>query len=343
MTGRIIHSEPQGARLPVLGKIKVGEKVVNKNGKEYPTSTDYFISKGKYEELFREVYGEKPNRIQIVFISDKIKDVCDESYQFRDAQGRLLAEGDGFKWKAFNSKSDKYDYGVSASLEEMQDTFKGATLSTTLTLRFLLPKIRGVFGAWQFTTKGVHSSIPAIRDTFDNVQMTAGTVINIPFDLIVEKVTSQKPGAKSVFPVVSLIPNLSQENLEMLSEFVESGQRFKGVLTEERLMQLSSSNAIAQLQSHNEDVEETAVNRAEEINPPQNSQPTAEYLNKFEQEYLMDEMLKAGIEKEWIPNLLTYKGIESMEKFPFKLRDTFFNAIKGGQALAKAKELAGVK
>lgn len=344
MTGRIVRSEPQGARLPLLGKIKIGEKAISKNGKEYPVSTDYFIAKGKYESLFNEVYGEKPNRIQVVFISDNIKDVCDESYQFRDHQGRLLAEGDGEIWKAFNSKTDRYDYGVTATLEEMQTSFAGATLSTLLTLRFLLPKIRGVFGGWQFTTKGVHSSIPAIRDTFDQVQATAGTVINIPFDLIVEKVQSQKPGAKSVFPVVSLIPNLSQENLEMLSEYVESGQRFKGILTEERLLQLTGNKQIAQLEAHEETVEETIVLRAEEIAPPVSSQPdTMEYLNDFEQEFLIGEMVKAGISSEGIGLLLNYKGIESMQKFPVSMKDGFYKAVVNGNALKKAKELAGEK
>lgn len=336
MLGRIIKAEPQGARLPVLGKIKVGEKVLNKSGKEYPVSTDYFIAKGKYEHLFNEVYGEKPNRIQIVFISDNIKDVCDESYQFRDGQGRLLAEGDGERWKAFNSKTDKYDYGVGASLEEMQDMYKGATLSTTLTLRFLLPKIRGVFGAWQFTTKGVHSSIPAIRDTFDNVQITAGTVINIPFDLIVEKVTSQKPGAKSVFPVVTLIPNVSQENLEMLSEYVESGQRFKGVLTEERIAQLTSGSAIAQLEAHEQEAEVVA-----EVSPSIEV-AASEFLDKYEQEVLLEAMKEAGIKEEWVTLLLNYKEIKSIKEFPRNQADNFYQAIKTGVALKKAKELAGV-
>lgn len=345
MKGRIVRTEPQGARLPLLGKIKIGEKAISKNGKEYPVSTDYFIAKGKYESLFNEVYGDKPNRIQVVFISDNIKDVCDESYQFRDHQGRLLAEGDGNSWKAFNAKSDKYEYGVSATLEDMMNTYLGATLSTILTLRFLLPKIRGVFGGWQFTTKGVHSSIPAIRDTFDQVQNTAGTVINVPFDLVVEKVQSQKPGAKSVFPVVSLIPNLSQDNLEMLSEFVESGQRFKGILTEERLLQLTGTNAIAQLESHESEIEEThpAVLKAENVIPPKTTLPTAEFLSTSESEYLLQVMLNSGIKLEWIDAVLAYKGIESMDKFPVSLRDDFYKAVKSGAVLKKAKELAGVE
>ena len=247
MTGRIKKDEPTGARLPILGYIRIGEKALNKNGKEYPTSLDYFKATGskglpgKYDKYFSDAYGEKPNKIQIMFISDNFKDVCDEHYEVRDNAGRLYAEGDGQNWKCFNQEKDLYEYGIKAELQEIENKYK-AVATTSLTLRFILLKVPGVFGQWQFTTKGKASSIPAIRDTFDQVQQMAGTVVNIPFDLIVEKVSSQKPGSKSTFSVVSLIPNLSSQNMEVLAEYVESGnKRIRGLLTDERVEQLKSN------------------------------------------------------------------------------------------------------
>lgn len=238
MAGRIVRRiEPEigtGMRLPLLGRIKVGVKVKN-GGKEYPSSIDWFRADGKYAETFHRVYGEKPTKIQIVFPSNRVEDVCSESYVVRDKAGRLLAEGDGSTWKCWSEKKGAYVFGE-FSVEDVKARL--GEPHVTLTLRFLLPAIPSVFGLWQFTTKGAKSSIPAIRDTFDQVLEMAGVVSNIPFDLTVEKVKSNRPGAASVFPVVTLIPNVSQENLDLLAGYVQAGQKLRGVLTEARIRAL---------------------------------------------------------------------------------------------------------
>lgn len=241
MAGRIVRRiEPEigtGVKLPLLGRIKVGMKQVSqKTGKEFPTSIDWFRADGKYASVFHEVYGEKPNRIQIVFFSNRVEDVCSESYIVRDSAGRLLAEGDGESWRAWSAQKKEYVFGQ-ATIEEVEKKY-GAKATVSLTLRFILPKIPSVFGLWSFTTKGAKSSIPAIRDTFDQVLEMAGTATNIPFDLTVEKVKSNKPGEVSVFPVVTLIPNVSQENLDLLAGYIQAGQKLRGVMTEARIRAL---------------------------------------------------------------------------------------------------------
>lgn len=239
MAGRIVRRiEPEigtGMRLPLLGRIKVGVKAKNAQGKEYPSSIDWFRADGKYAETFHRVYGEKPTKIQIVFPSNRVEDVCSESYVVRDKAGRLLAEGDGSTWKCWSEKKGAYVFGE-FSVEDVKARLGEPQVS--LTLRFLLPAIPSVFGLWQFTTKGAKSSIPAIRDTFDQVLEMAGVVTNIPFDLTVEKVKSNKPGAASVFPVVTLIPNVSQENLDLLAGYVQAGQKLRGVLTDAKIRAL---------------------------------------------------------------------------------------------------------
>jgi hypothetical protein len=76
--------------------------------------------------------------------------------------------------------------------------------------------VKGVAGVWQFTTKGEMSTIPQIRDVFDAMFEARGFVKGIVFDLSVDFAKSQKPGNKSRYPVVSLIPNESEENIEKL-------------------------------------------------------------------------------------------------------------------------------
>lgn len=248
MNGRIIRNQPLGARLPVLGKIKIGGKTKNQNGKEYPVSYDYFVvdEKSKYAELFKNAYGEKPNKLEIVFISDNNQDVCNERYELWDEHGRKICDGDGAVWKCYNPKTNEYDEGLAATPAEIQSRYPKARLSVVLTLQFILPKIPGVFGVWSLTTRGAKSSIVGITTTFDQVQLNASTVVNIPFDLIVEKVKSLKPGAQSVFPVISLIPNISKQSIDLLNGFFSEGLVPRGMLNDDIIKTIAeqSKNAI---------------------------------------------------------------------------------------------------
>ena len=63
-----------------------------------------------------------------------------------------------------------------------------------LTLRFIVPAVRGIVGVWQFSTKGKASSVRNIRESFDGVQMMRGTVTQTVFDLSVQFAKSNKPG-----------------------------------------------------------------------------------------------------------------------------------------------------
>ena len=221
--GRIKRDNGGGTKLPLLGKIKVGVK----SDRNFPTSLDYFVADGKYAEVFNQTFPEKPKSIPIIFITDDCETSCNERYECRDSSGRLAGYGDGETVYVWNQAAEKY---VEAPNETEQDkqVLRGlGKWEVILTIRFVIPQIKTVFGMWQFSTKGERSSIPAIRDTFDAVLETAGTVRNIPFDLTVEKVKSQKPDSKFAFPVVSLIPNISQNNLHHLANYLQSGNEIK--------------------------------------------------------------------------------------------------------------------
>lgn len=233
MDGRIKRNEKENScKLPILGKIKVGEKGAN----GYPKSTDYFICSSKYESFFKAAYGEKPDTIQIAFVSDNFESSCNERYECRDADGRLSCYGDGENYYLYSTLSKKYV--LETDKNKLKDIGKWSVI---LTLTFVIPKIRGVFGVFQFSTKGKESSVPQIRDAFDMVKQSAGTVVNIPFDLTVKKVKSQKPGEKSLFPVVNLIPNVSQQNIETLGNWLKQGNSIKelGFITEEKILKLN--------------------------------------------------------------------------------------------------------
>lgn len=222
MKGRIVrHGEQsEGGKLPLLGKIKCGKKKAD--GK--PTSLDHFIADGKYANVFHEAFGNAPTVIPIIFISDDDAYSCNERYECRDSQGRLAGYGDGETYYLYNQEEEEYE---EVDRNDRSRMAKAGKWDVILTIKFVIPKIRNVFGVWQFSTKGTNSSIPAIRDTFDAVKDTANTVRNIPFDLRVDKVKSQKPGSKSVFPVITLVPNLSKENMENLANYLQRGHDIK--------------------------------------------------------------------------------------------------------------------
>lgn len=215
MAGRIYRPE-QGAgilELPEIGRLHIGKKQMGQNGKEYPVSVDYFIPSGKYAGMFTQALGDKPQTIQVVFPSDEAEKVCNERYEYRDDKGALVARGDGRIFEIWDGK--KYaPYSVDQYPDIMQQitannpTKRGAeNWDIVLTLRFIIPAVRGIVGVWQFSTKGKASSIRNIRESFDGVQAMRGTVTGTVFDLSVQFAKSNKPGVSSRYPVVSLVAN----------------------------------------------------------------------------------------------------------------------------------------
>ena len=226
MKGRIKRPEAQQSRLilPRIGQIKIGMK--NANG--YPQSVDYFIPTGKYAGLFTQAYGEKPQTIQIVFPDDDPAKVCNERYEYRDDGGRLIAAGDGDTFQVWDGKkyetltTDKYP-NLMQSITKRYPNKKNRQpdcdgWEVTLTLNFIVPLVRGVAGVWQFATKGAASTIPQVRETFDGMLAERGFCKGIIFDLNVQFAMTQKPGDRSRFPVVTIVPNESEGNLFKVKE-----------------------------------------------------------------------------------------------------------------------------
>ena len=232
MGGRIIRPE-QGAgilELPEIGRLHIGMK----NERGLPTSIDWFRATGKYAGLFGKALGEKPQTIQVVFPSDDPAKVCNERFEFRDDKGALVARGDGEIFEIWDGK--KYaPYSVAqypdirAQVAANNPTKRGAdNWDIVLTMRVIIPAVRGVIGVWQFSTKGAASSIRNIRESFDGVQQMRGTVTGTVFDLSVQFAKSNKPGVNSRYPVVSLIAN--DTRLVEIQKMLQSTEITKNLL-----------------------------------------------------------------------------------------------------------------
>lgn len=225
MGGRIKrHDDTPSIKLniPRAGVIHIGEKRLSASGKEYPVSIDWFKASGSYASLFHAATGEKPSTIQIIFPSDDDSLVCVEQYEMRDRAGKILAEGDGETFKVWNGSeritmtTEEYP-NLMSSLERKYQ----ASWTVTLTLRFLVPAVKGIWGYWQLSTKGTASSIPQVRDAFDAFLQQYGKVAGVIFDLSVKFAKSSKPGDSSKFPVLTLIPNQSEENMAKVRSWMK--------------------------------------------------------------------------------------------------------------------------
>ena len=229
MGGRILKkagAETTKLVLPRVGTIKIGFK----DERGLPRSVDYFIPTGKYASLFTKAYGEKPQTIQVVFPDDDPAKVCNERYEYRDDEGRLLATGDGETFQIWNGK-EYQEVSIEQSPNLMKSVEKrhpnklyqktGEGWQIILTLNFIIPCVRGIAGVWQFSTKGTASNIPNIRNVFDAMLELKGYCKGVIFDLSVQYAKSQKPGDKSRYPVVSLVPNESEENIRMIKSAYE--------------------------------------------------------------------------------------------------------------------------
>lgn len=239
MGGRIYRPE-QGAtmELPEVGRLHIGKKQMGSNGKEFPVSVDYFIPSGKYADLFVAALGEKPSTIQVIFPSDNPELVCNERFTYRDNSGALVARGDGRIFEIWDGQ--KYaPYSVDKFPDIMEQVTKNVPTKrgldnwdVELTLRFIIPAIRGVVGVWCLNTKAKASSINNLRNSFDSVQAMRGTVTTSVFDLSVHFHKSNKPGQNSRYPVLWMVCN--DHRINEIRDMLKPENTMKNLLIPEK-------------------------------------------------------------------------------------------------------------
>lgn len=222
MSGRIKRvKDDKHDILPRIGMIKTGYKDEN----NIPRSVGHFIATGNYANYFHSEFGKEPTKIEILFISDDFSKVCNEELELRDKSGKRIAYGDGINFKVWNRKANNKRGGyVDRNIEEtpdLHDQIKNAypdagEWKETLTLNFIIPRIRGVAGQWQYRTHAAASTIPTVREAFDQVLASRGFVKGIIFDMTVKMHISNAPDSKSRYPVVNIIPNMSEENVQLV-------------------------------------------------------------------------------------------------------------------------------
>ncbi|ROL59495.1 hypothetical protein D9V86_10560, partial [Bacteroidetes/Chlorobi group bacterium ChocPot_Mid] len=340
--GRIYNREDNKENqleYPIIGKIKIGEKKLNEQGKEYPSSIDYFRATGSHAEQFHQILGEKPNKLRIVFPSPFPEICCSQRIEGRDSDGNLAAISDGLNHKLWNDKEKAYlpvsdkeleiaktkgipvikGYGQNAKTVYIQVK----NWAERLTMRFIVLEIKGLLGVWELSTNGVASSIPNIVSVFDRMADLAGRNMNkVVFDLSVAFAKGQKPGSMSRYPVLSLVPNIGYESAMLLNEYKNSDVVYNRLLTDDTIDRLLLTGEIQnEVQPENipeqakmDDSETTNENRIVETK----SEQTTKSATKKKDEFTPDTL------KNWVKEVADITG----DAIPEQMLESLDHALK---------------
>ncbi len=247
MKGRISSGGvQQGSTLPEIGKIKVGMKT----DRGLPTSLDYFRATGDFANKFQSLFGDKPTELKVAFVSNNVEEVCNEQFQAWD-KGKRFGWGDGETftvWNPTGGKDGKGGYESGVDKDDPRVKSLGKLWDRYLTMRFVLLEMKGILGYWTFQTKAKETTIPGIVKSFDTVLERSGSIIGFPFSLMVKKVQSYTPGMAKNYPIVQLVPNFTEETMEMVRGYVESGADLSrlttNMITSGSLLQLPSGGPV---------------------------------------------------------------------------------------------------
>jgi hypothetical protein len=232
MTGRIQSRKTESAAstLPEIGKIKIGEKAMSASGKEYPKSLDYFRPTGNFANEFTTKYGDKPTKLSVCFISDSLSEVCNERYESW-VKGKRWGWGDGSTFTVWDTTAGDGKGAYVNDVPASDARVKALKWDIMLTLRFVLLELKGIMGYWTFQTKAKATTIPSVVKAFDFVRERANTIIGFPFNLIIERKTGYNPGEAKNYPVVTLVPNFSQDALDAVRTYIEAGGEVSRITT----------------------------------------------------------------------------------------------------------------
>jgi hypothetical protein len=235
-TGRISKRKDvnTASSLPEIGKIKIGEKKTNSAGKEYPSALDYFRPTGTFANEFTKLFGQKPKELKVAFISNELSEVCNQRFECWE-NGKRWGYSDGENYtvwdKTANGNKGAYRE-ILADTPENQALIKSVgKWDEMLTLRFVLLEMKGIMGYWRFETKAKAVTIPSIIKSFDLVKERAGSIIGFPFSLMIEKKIGYNPGEAKSYPVVSLVPNFTEDTLEMVRQYIDMGGNMNRITT----------------------------------------------------------------------------------------------------------------
>ncbi len=217
-------------RLPRLGKVKMGIKVLSAKGIEHPQKTDHFVVTPEVAK----VYGDKPKSLDILIPVEDEEKWAPQYYKLYSATQGLVCRGDGVIASRLidTATGDRAHRNTEQAVRrewacqgrKCPDYISKDGCKEVMSLQFILYKVPGM-GIWQIDTSSVNSIIN-INSCADYIRAMFGKLAMIPMQLTIEPKQVQNPesGKRQTVYVLNL-----RNNLRLL-DMVESTKKFQQLL-----------------------------------------------------------------------------------------------------------------
>jgi|GEM_PF-681819 hypothetical protein len=223
-------------RLPRLGKIRMGIKVVSQtSGKEYPQKTDYFVCPPEVQK----VYGEKPKSLDIIIPVEDDEKWCAQWYKLYSQTQGCVCHGDGGGeasdrcFRKFDTATGCIAHRDAKNVEwrpyvcwgpGCPDYIAKDGCKPVLQLMFNLYKVEGL-GIYEIDTSSKNSIIN-INSCADYIRSIFGRVARIPLKLTIgpKEVNLPDTGKRQTIYVLNLNTDMT------LLDMVNATKHFQALL-----------------------------------------------------------------------------------------------------------------
>lgn len=207
-------------RAPRLGKIRLGIKAPNKDGKgEHPVAVDYFVIP---ESLKAFIPDEKPRILEVMFLIEDEEVFAQQWYRKYSLTRGLICRGDGrscFRTidtatGAFPEKDTKKTKKVDGACQGREcPEYQMGNCREVMNLQFSLPNVPGL-GIWQIDTGSINSIIN-INSAIKFIKQVYRRISFIPLLLSIQpqEVISPADGKKKTVSVLQLNSKFSMAQL----------------------------------------------------------------------------------------------------------------------------------
>ena len=163
-------------RLPRLNKIRLGIKVKNAQGKEYPKETPHFVVPPEVAEQ----YGETPTELDVMLPLEN-EEVCFvQKLAYYGSSKGLQCHGNGETAERKNDKGEWEPRSCPCELRKTKENPQGQC-SELGHLMVLLPKV-SLGGVYQITTSS-YNSVVDLNSSIDYIRALVGRIAMVPLKL----------------------------------------------------------------------------------------------------------------------------------------------------------------
>jgi len=206
-------------RLPRLGKIRLGIKVTNKSGAEYPKEVPYFVIPPETDQRYpqiKQLFGEQPTELDIMFPLNDREAIFPQALKFYGSGRGLKCKGD--KERALQFDAEKKEL---IEVDCPCDLLEKGKCKQAGVLHIMLPSV-SLGGYFQIITSS-YNSIVDINSGIDHVKSLTWTPQNpegflafVPLKLRRTATTTHHEGKRQTHYTLSVAYEGTENELNML-------------------------------------------------------------------------------------------------------------------------------